>query len=64
MPEEFLHYPHWQMNVCHNASWEFVPMEDHIVPIALGDLDIEENWAMIFMPHNAVKSNWTLEQLN
>lgn len=37
---------------------------DYIVPIVLGGLDTEENWATISMLHNAVKSNWTLEQLN
>lgn len=64
MPEEFPYHPHWKMDACHNAYWEFVPTVDHIVPIALGGLDIEENWATTSMLHNAVKSNWTLEQLN
>ena len=41
-----------------------MPTVDPIVLIVLGVLDIEENWAMTSMFHNAVKSNWTLEQLN
>ena len=64
MSEEFLYYLHWQMHVCHNAYWEFVPTVDHILPIAFGGLDTEENWATTSMLHNAVKSKWKLEQLN
>ena len=64
MPEEFPYHPHWKMDACHNAYWEFVPTVDHIVPVALGGADAEENWATTSMLHNAVKSNWTLEQLN
>ena len=36
----------------------------HIVSIALSDIDIEENRATTSMLHNAIKSNWILEQLN
>lgn len=64
MPEEFPYHPYWKMDACHNAYWEFVPTVDHILPIALDGLDAEENWATTSMLHNAVKSNWTLEQLN
>ena len=64
MPEEFPYHPHWKMDACHNAYWEFVQTVDHIVPVALGGADAEENWATTSMLHNAVKSNWTLEQLN
>ena len=64
MPEEFPYHPHWKMNACHNAYWEFVPTVDHVVPVALGGLDTEENRTTTSMLHNAVKGNWTLEQLN
>ena len=52
------------MEHCHAAYWELVPTVDHIYPIALGGKDNEENWATTSMIHNAIKSNWTLEQLN
>ena len=38
MPEEFPYHPHWKMDACHNAYWEFVPTVDHIVPVTLGGL--------------------------
>ncbi len=63
MPEEFPYHPHWKMEECHNAYWELVPTVDHIVPVALGGADSEENWATTSMIHNSIKSNWTLEQI-
>lgn len=64
MPETFPYHAHWKMEECHNAYWEFVPTVDHIYPVALGGADIMENLATTSMLHNAIKSNWTLEQLN
>ncbi len=64
MPEDFPYHPNWKMNACHGAYWALVPTVDHIVPIALGGVDAEVNWATTSMLHNAVKSNWTLEQLH
>lgn len=63
LPEDFPYHPHWKMEACHNAYWEFVPTVDHIYPVALGGADSEENWATTSMLHNSIKSNWTLEQL-
>jgi 5-methylcytosine-specific restriction endonuclease McrA len=63
LPKDFPYHPHWKMEVCHNAYWEFVPTVDHIYPVALGGADSEENWATTSMLHNSIKSNWTLEQL-
>jgi hypothetical protein len=63
LPEDFPYHPHWKMEACHNAYWEFVPTVDHIYPVALGGADSEENWATTSMLHNSIKSNWTLDQL-
>ncbi len=63
MPDVFPYHPHWKMEECHNAYWELVPTVDHIYPVALGGADTEENWVTTSMLHNAIKSNWTLEQL-
>jgi hypothetical protein len=63
LPEDFPYHPHWKMEACHNAYWEFVPTVDHIYPVALGGADSEENWATTSMLHNSIKSNWTLAQL-
>ena len=64
LPDEFPFQKNWKMSECHIAYWEFVPTIDHIVPIALGGVDDESNWASTSMMHNHIKSNWTLEQLN
>ena len=63
MPDIFPYHVHWKMEHCHAAYWELVPTVDHIYPIALGGKDNEENWATTSMIHNAIKSNWTVEQL-
>jgi hypothetical protein len=47
----------------HIAFWELFPTVDHIVPVARGGVDSEENWACCSMLTNSIKSNWTLEQL-
>lgn len=62
-PREFPYHPHWKMDQTHIAYWELVPTIDHVVPIALGGSDCEDNWATTSMLHNAIKSNWTLEQV-
>lgn len=63
LPEDFPFHPHWKMSECHMAYWELTPTIDHIIPIARGGRDDPENWATTSMMHNAIKSNWTMEQL-
>ena len=62
-PEEFPYHPHGKMTEGHIAYWELFPTIDHIVPIAIGGRDEPDNWATTSMLNNAVKSNWSLEQL-
>lgn len=62
-PDEFSYHPHWKVSESHFAYWELAPTIDHINPIAQGGCDKQENWIPISMMHNAVKSNWILEQL-
>jgi hypothetical protein len=62
-PNIFPYQAHWKMTECHNAYWEFCPTVDHVVPIAWGGTDDISNWVSTSMIKNAVKSNWTLEQL-
>lgn len=62
-PDEFPYHPHWKMTECHKAYWDLMPTVDHIVPIARGGKDSRENWITTSMLNNAVKSNWTLEEL-
>ena len=62
-PEDFPYHPHWKTSESHIAYWELSPTIDHVLPIASGGKDEPANWATTSMMRNAVKSNWTLEQL-
>ena len=62
-PNEFPYHPHGKMTEGHISYWELFPTIDHIYPIAMGGIDASENWATTSMLNNAVKSNWSLEQL-
>ncbi len=62
-PDEFPYQTHWKMSETHMAYWELTPTVDHISPVAMGGTDEERNWVTTSMIHNAIKSNWTLEQL-
>jgi putative addiction module component (TIGR02574 family) len=63
LPREFPFHPNWKMSETHPAYWELVPTVDHIVPVARGGADSEENWATTSMLRNAAKANWTLGEL-
>ena len=62
-PAEFPYHPHWKMSETHIAYWELSPTIDHIIPISAGGTDDPSNWVTTSMMNNAIKSNWTLEQL-
>ena len=64
LPDEFPFHPNWKMSETHIAYWELFPTVDHIVPIARGGIDLEENWVTTSMIRNSAKSNWTLEELD
>src|SRR5450755_762995 len=51
------------MSVTHMVYWDLFPTIDHVVPVARGGTDSEENWVTTSMVRNAAKSNWTLEEL-
>jgi hypothetical protein len=63
LPEEFPYHANWKMSATHQAYWELFPTIDHVVPVARGGEDNEENWVTISMVRNAAKANWTLEEL-
>lgn len=62
-PDIFPYQSHWKMTATHIAYWELSPTIDHIHPIALGGPDDPDNWVTTSMMHNAIKSHWTLDQL-
>lgn len=63
LPREFPFHRNWKMTETHPAYWELVPTVDHIVPVARGGVDSEENYLTTSMLHNAAKANWILEEL-
>ena len=63
LPAEFPFHSNWKMTETHMVYWELFPTIDHIVPVARGGADDENNWVTTSMLHNSAKSNWTLEEL-
>lgn len=63
LPAVFPFQTNWRMSETHPAFWELFPTVDHVLPIARGGVDAEENWVTTSMLRNNAKSNWTLEEL-
>jgi len=63
LPQEFPFHSNWKMTETHPAYWELFPTIDHVLPVARGGPDREDNWITTSMQRNAAKSNWTLEEL-
>ena len=63
LPHEFPFQKNWKMNETHLAFWELMPTVDHVVPVARGGVDSEENRLTTSMVRNSAKSNWVLEEL-
>ncbi len=62
-PVDFGFHPNWKMTETHPAYWELSPTIDHVLPIARGGSDREENWVTTSMLRNTAKANWTLAEL-
>lgn len=62
-PEDFPYHSNWKMNECHLAYWELFPTVDHLVPIARGGNNEDDNLVCTSMLRNSAKSNFTLEEL-
>lgn len=63
LPFEFPFHPNWKMTHTHPAYWELSPTIDHIVPVARGGADLDDNRVTTSMLRNTAKSNWTLDEL-
>lgn len=64
LPDEFPSHPNWKMSETHIAFWELFPTVDHVVPVARGGEDVEQNWVTTSMLRNSAKAHWTLEELD
>jgi len=63
LPDVVPFHTNWKMSETHPAFWELFPTIDHVVPVARGGVDKENNWVSTSMLRNSAKSNWTLEEL-
>ena len=63
LPDAFPFHRNWKMNETHPAYWELFPTLDHIVPVAHGGPDHEDNLVSTSMLRNSAKANWALEEL-
>ena len=63
MADVFPYHPHWKVEECHIAYWEYQPTIDHIFPVSLGGEDEPSNWATTSMAHNLAKGSFTLDQM-
>jgi hypothetical protein len=63
LSDSFPYHKNGKMDLGHIAYWELFPTIDHVVPVARGGPDSENNWVCCSMLTNSIKSNWTLEQL-
>jgi hypothetical protein len=62
-PDIFKYHRNWKMSETHLIYWELFPTIDHLIPIARGGHDNENNWITTSMVHNSAKSNWTIEEI-
>ena len=57
LPAEFPFHKNGKMTEGHIAYWELFPTIDHVIPVARGGADSEENWVCCSMLTNSIKSN-------
>jgi hypothetical protein len=63
IPEVFPFQKNWKITECHIAYWKLFPTIDHIMPVARGGEDENENRVTTSMLRNSAKANWLLEEL-
>jgi hypothetical protein len=62
-PDIFKYHRNWKMTDTHMIYWDLFPTIDHLIPIARGGHDNENNWITTSMIRNSAKSNWTIEEI-
>lgn len=63
-PYIFKYHKNWKMSGTHLIYWELFPTIDHLIPVARGGKDSEENWITTSMIRNSAKSHWTIEEID
>ena len=63
LPDVFPYQTHGKTDECHQAWWNLFPSIDHIIPLAFGGTNDEENLVCTSMKRNMAKSTSTLEEI-
>ncbi|SDC33299.1 hypothetical protein SAMN04487864_10544 [Succiniclasticum ruminis] len=63
MPDVFPYQDNWKTDECHQAWWKLFPSIDHIVPLAFGGTNDDDNLVCTSMKRNLAKSTSTLEEI-
>ena len=63
LPDVFPYQTNWKTDECHQAWWNLFPSIDHIIPLAFGGTNDEENLVCTSMKRNMAKSTSTLEEI-
>lgn len=63
LPNDFPAQSNWKMKETHMVYWELFPTIDHVIPIARGGKDTEDNWVTTSMKRNSAKANWLLDEI-
>ncbi len=63
MPDVFPYQDNWKTVECHQAWWKLFPSIDHVVPLAFGGTNDEDNLLCTSMKRNLAKSTSTLEEV-
>jgi len=62
-PDIFKYHRNWKMSDTHMIYWDLFPTIDHLIPVAKGGQDNDNNWITTSMVRNSAKSNWTIEEI-
>jgi 5-methylcytosine-specific restriction endonuclease McrA len=62
-PDIIKYHRNWKMSDTHMIYWDLCPTIDHLIPIARGGNNNDENLITTSMKHNSIKSNWTIEEI-
>lgn len=64
LPDEFPSHPNRETGGPHIACWELYPTVDHVVPLARGGADDDDNRVTTSMLKHTAKAQWTLEEMD
>ena len=64
LPDAFPYHPHGRLDLCHPAWWYLFPSIDHVIPVAFGGTDDDENLITTSNLLNMTKRNALLDDLD